>query len=42
MSLWLFYSKWQVRPKKVFTEKTNILITGAAQGLGKMLAEKFA
>jgi len=42
ITLWLFYIKWQARPKKVFTEKTNILITGAAQGLGKMLAEKFA
>lgn len=33
------------RPKKTFAagdKKTNILITGSAQGLGKLLAEKFA
>lgn len=30
IALWFLYMKWQARPKKVFTEKTNILITGAA------------
>jgi all-trans-retinol dehydrogenase (NAD+) len=36
------YCDIESRPKKHFVEKTNILITGAVQGLGKLLAEKFA
>ena len=38
------YRFWDCLPKKTFTssEKTNILITGASRGLGRLLAAKFA
>ena len=36
------YNFLDSRPKKVFQPQANIVITGAAQGLGKLLAKKFA
>jgi NADPH:quinone reductase-like Zn-dependent oxidoreductase len=42
VTLRYLYGLYQSRPKKVFSEKTNILITGGAQGIGKLLAQKFA
>ena len=38
------YCCWKALPCKTFTkeQKTNILITGGLQGIGKLLAKRFA